>query len=51
MVRPRVSREEWAANPNTTRVALLHNIIPDEVWAAVNENSVFTTHRLVHDAH
>ena len=50
MVRPRVPRDEWAANPNTARVALLHDIIPDDVWAAVNENSVFTTHRLVHAA-
>ena len=51
MVRPRVARDEWAANPNNARVALLHNIIPDDVWAAVNANNVFTTHRLVHAAH
>ena len=50
MVRPRVPRDEWAANPNTARVALLHDIVPDDIWAAVNENSVFTTHRLVHAA-
>ena len=50
MVRPRVTRDEWAANPNNARVALLHNIIPDDVWAAVNANNVFTTHRLVHAA-